>query len=457
MDGLLSKFFLKYDKKLKTIFLLAYFLFFSWNYVIANMQGKPAITYDTASYFEFSFYPAFRMQIISAIYTLINEYEHILIFQSIITFMTWIFLSFAILYFFKYSWGAIVSLIILVAIFTSSVVIEHNFMMTSEALNNSALSFFIGATLIYTRKPALFTAALFSISLFFMAGTKSASSVAALATFIIFISLVGFQKYKASLKFNLIGAFTFLTLAFFIATALSSDVTKTLTTSATINNRLWVNADWREDILDTGYPASLRQVWESHKKENLGQPPDGAVVTSKEFQVWWDSAGKNFLNLFLIQNLDYTIFAPICLRCFDSNFNFKDTVIAGWAKGTTALFEYPELAEVEISRGPMWPLEAKHAYLFLGIMLIVVLLRLAESLVRKNSNNAQILNFYLITLTYFITYSYFSWWFGSKPDDVTRHLLAAAVGIRILFVISLVRYLEIIFNGIEKILQFEKK
>lgn len=456
MDGPLNKI-LDSHKKIKTTFLSIYFLLFSWNYLVANMQGKPATTYDTASYFDFSIYPAFRMQIISGIYTLINKYEYILIFQSIITFLTWIFLSFAILYFFKYSWGAIASLLILGAVYASSVVVEHNFMMTSEALNNSALGLFIGATLIYTKKPDLSTAALFSISLFFMAGTKSASSVAALATFIVFVALVGFQKYRSSRKFYLLSTITLLILAFFIATALSSDVTKTLTTSATINNRLWVNVDWREDVLKSGYPSSLRQIWESHKTENLGQPPDGAVVNADEFQLWWESAGKNFLNVFLIQNPDYTILAPICLRCFDSNFNFKDTLISGWAKGTTALLEYPELSEVDIPRGPMWPIETKYAYLFLGIMLLIVLIRLAESLVRRNSKNVEILDFYLLTLTYLITYSYFSWWFGSKPDDVTRHLLAAAIGIRILFVVSLVRYLEIIFNRLRKTLQFEKK
>ena len=55
-------------------------------------------------------------------------------------------------------------------------------------------------------------------------------------------------------------------------------------------------------------------------------------------------------------------------------------------------------------------------------------------------------------LTYVFAYSYLSWWFGSKPVDMTRHQLAGAVTLRILAVIALCHLLFTLFELAKSIL-----
>jgi hypothetical protein len=334
---------------------------------------------------------------------------------------------------------------------SSSVVIEHNFMMTSESMNNAALIFFIANTFIYFKKPSNYRIILLLISLVFLGGTKSASAIAIILTAILFLFLAypKIQLIKFKSIWPLLAAAPIFVL--FVATALSSDITKTLTTSATINNRLWHNPEWREQVKESNYPMELREVWENHKTKNLGLPPDGAVASTKEFSVWWNEEnGNNFLNIFTLKNPDYALLAPICLRCFDKSFNYSQTLIAGWAKGTNAIREYPELSGIEINRTLFWPMKPKEAYLLLGIGTVLISIQLLYIFLWSREEDIKIRNSLLLVTSYIFAFSYFSWWFGSKPDDVTRHLLAGALALRVMFVIVIINLLRLITSSYKK-------
>ena len=50
---------------------------------------------------------------------------------------------------------------------------------------------------------------------------------------------------------------------------------------------------------------------------------------------------------------------------------------------------------------------------------------------QENIDNLKIISLFVI---YILSYSYVSWWLGSKENDMTRHQLNSAIGIRVLII-----------------------
>lgn len=401
-------------------------------------QANPTINnLDSPSYFKFEFFPAFRMQILTAIYSAIADDQKIIEFQTVVSFVSWSYLLVAILIFFSYSWLSIFAAYLMTILATSLVIQEHNYILGSEALNNSGMVFFFGSLLIhYKRKTDLTFFTVFA-SLFIIAGTKSSSAITAAFVAIIFISFEYFSVGKFTKRKGAIAALSLIVVGFFAATALSSDITKTLTTSGTINNRLWVDEEWRKQILDSGYPVAAREVWIAYSEKNLGSPPDQAVVDLPEFQIWWEQGGSNFLNSFLLKNPNYAIVGSICLPCLNPDFNFGQTLIAGWSKGTSEYRTYASLNAVELSRTFYWPIKPEDSYSFIGFLFLVLFITSLIMSFSKTQQSRFYAQLFWIIISFVLMYSHLSWWFGSKPVDMTRHQLAGAISLRILAIISL--------------------
>lgn len=438
MAGHLNNFLQKFNKYLKTLALGAIFinLFLkTWN---ALSQASPSFNnFDSPSYFNFELFPAFRMQILTGIYTFIGDEQRIIEFQSLFSAVSWTYLAVALFVYFNYSWLSLIAGYMLTVLATSGVIQEHNFILSSESLNNSGIALFFGSLLLHYKSKTLITYLMVLISLFIIAGTKSSSAIT-----VAFIAIVVILfEYFAIRRFNklkiALSIVSIILISFFAATALSSDITKTLTTSGTINNRLWVDVDWREQVIDSGFPLSARKVWIAYSENNLGKPPDQAVVDLPEFKIWWNQGGSNFLNNFLIKNLDYTFIGSICLPCLNPTFIYGQTLLAGWSKGTNEYRNYASLSGVELSRTIFWPVKPEDSYFLLGLISLVILIALVVMIFSKNQKSEFLIKIYFITIGFVLVYSHLSWWFGSKPVDMTRHQLAGAISLRILAVISI--------------------
>lgn len=423
------------------------------NLLSTSKRAQPTInTYDTPSYFIFTFYPSFRMQIITAIYSIVVDHQKILQLQVFIAGVSWIFLCFALYKFFDKSLAALLITPLMFYLASSSVVLEHNYILASESLNNSGIIFLIGALLLLFKKYSLSNILFVFASLGLISGTKSASALAALSVGAILLFWIFFKQSESKKRLIAAGVLSNFILIFFAATALSSDITKTLTTSGTLNNRIWINPEWRDQIIKSGYPVELRELWLDYSKSNLGSPPDQAVVDTAGFIRWWETGGENFLNKFMVTNFDYTIFGPICLPCLNDNFTFNQTLIAGWGKGTEEFRDYETLRDVNSPKTLFWPVKPENSYLMLGIFSALIAVSLLLTIFSSNPLSIMLKKIYLIMLTYVFAYSYLSWWFGSKPVDMTRHQLAGAVTLRILAVIALCHLLFTLFELAKSIL-----
>lgn len=452
MGGCLNKKILN-PANIKHIFFISFCSIYLVNLITMSKKAQPTInTFDTPSYFNFTLYPSFRMQIVTAIYSIVEEYEKIIQIQVFLAGLSWVFLSLTLYKFFDESLVALLITPLILFFASSSVVLEHNYILASESLNNSGINFFIGSLLLLLKKYSTFNTLLVFTSLGIVAGTKSASALATLLIGLILLFWISFHQSKKKrrlITFAVLGNFI---LVFFVATALSSDITKTLTTSGTLNNRIWINPEWRDQVIQSGYPVELRKLWIDYSESNLGSPPDQAVVDTPSFVDWWETGGESFLNRFMIKNLDYTILGPICLPCLNSNFTFNQTLVAGWGKGTEEFRYYETLQGISAPKTFFWPIKPEDSYFVLGVFSSLIALSLLLSILSQTPLSASLRKMYLVMLTYVFAYSYLSWWFGSKPVDMTRHQLAGAITIRILAIIAFGHLLFVLYELVKKLL-----
>lgn len=394
--------------------------------------GNPIFDdYDSPAYFTFTLYPSARMQIMTIIYsTLVNE-TLIVIFQVVVSVFSFIYLAQKFLSIFD---SKIVGNFAVLALYTlglSSVVVEQNYKLLSESLNNSGLVLLFGAMLGYVKNMNFRNYKVVILAILFLAGTKAVSSLSILIFFILFLVIMKFPiKNK-----KIFWAFTLTALSvnlFFVLTATSTDFSKVYTTSSIINERLWKNPSWKSDAIESGFPLESRQIWVDFRQSNKGLPPDQAVINSTEFKIWWKQNGEEYLNDFMRRNLDYTFIGPICLPCLDDEYSFRETIFSGWSQGTDDFRNARQLEELLSSRTFFWPERPEYAYFVVILFLFTLVIYNFIIIIRPTAIDKLHSKTITLFLIYITIYSYISWLLGSKENDMARHQLNSALGIRIL-------------------------
>ena len=201
--------------------------------------------FDSPAYFNLELFPSFRTHGITILFSLIKNEFLISLIQAIVGSLVWIYLWISVL--------RIINSTILKILFTflfyllgcSSVIVEHDSSILSESLAFSSTVFLITSALnLYlNRENQRLSFVYFGLAIIWFASTKSSNSLLTPLLLLIFL-LVMFRSYKN--RFNIIFGSTILIFgAFFFLNVLSSDITKTLTTSGTINNRLVFVDDWK--------------------------------------------------------------------------------------------------------------------------------------------------------------------------------------------------------------------
>ena len=436
-----------------------FFCLFTCLFLVLNVQnlffGKPIFDeYDSAAYFTFKFYPAFRMQFITLPYDLIGNEQLIVVFQVLISNLVFIALSTGLYISVVNKIIKNTSILLIYLFGISSVVIEQNYILKSESLNNSALILVISSLLFYLKSKSNKNYAIVLMSIILLSGTKAVSSVSGA----IFLLLILSVSLKHHINSNRIKIFTFLSIivcGFFIASAMSSDVSKIYTTSSIINERLWVNPIWKKDALDNGYPSDSYRIWVEHKEINRGLPPDQAVINSKDFLFWWSKSGKDYLTNFMFRNLDYTFLGPVCLPCLDNNYNFRKTIWSGLSQGTDEIRNI-KLQDVYSLRTLYWPDEPEKAYVIVVVFLVFLFVFNTRVIFDKSKSLVDELYVIYIILAYMFTYSYISWWLGSKENDMSRHQLNSAIALRVVMVYIVVLLLDDILSKVLRMGQVQK-
>jgi hypothetical protein len=382
--------------------------------------------YDSPAYFIFTIYPTVRLQGVTSIYSILESYKAIIIFQSVIGTFSTILLWFALSKLFRKEFDKLVFTVFYYVLFTSSVVVEHDAVLLSESLSISSLQILIGAfvlNLISSFKSSYGILGLIFSVIFFVSTKNSHSLIIPILIPILIIIIFRLNKFRIFYKI-LYSTLAISAITFFFISGQSTKDFQTLSTNAIINNRLWENPDWRQQVIQSGYSEKLHEIWLTHKNFNLGSPPDQAVADDLEFQKWWREGGDNFLIKFGIENPTYSLIGPIFLPLLDSNQNYRKTLLSGWSQGTDYSRIYPELSKTSLVRTFFWPNEPEKAYLVLSIMLILIGFSLILNFFNRNKSNSWLL---IGFVTFIFLSSFPNWWFGSKPGDMARHNLESAI------------------------------
>ena len=406
--------------------------------------------FDSPAYFDFQMFPAFRTHGITAVFALLQNEETISLFQAIIGSLVWIYLWIVILE--KLTFKATKSLftVLFFVLASSSIIIEHDAAMLSESLSISSTVLLFATTIKITgASHKLFTKNFYAWAFAFVwfFSTKSSNSIV-MPLITIPLIYIFFTNYRF-IRMKFIFGITLSLSIFSFVSSITSDVSKTLNTAGTIHNRLWIDDEWREKLLLSGYPKYSNDIWLSHGTNDLGTPPDQAVVNLSGYKKWWENQGENFLIKFTVTNPDYALLGPVALPLLNSNFTYKQTLLSGWSQGTDMTFEIPGFRNSVLQRTIFWPDEPEKAYLAISLCFIAIGLSLLV-LVKNKSKSV----FYLVVLSLFYVFlwSYFNWWFGSKPVDMTRHNLAAAVMFRLLAIFSIFYTIDLFIRQKTRIL-----
>ena len=393
--------------------------------------------FDSPQYFSFSFFPSFRTHGITLIYSILKDEFLITIFQAFVGSLVWIYLWMSIIRLFSNKYLQVVFTFLYFVLASSSVVIEHDSTLLSESLAISSTIFLFATSIEYflgEKKYSQKSIYFFGLGILWFLSTKSSNSLIFPLLGSILI-ITAFQKLKYR-KLVLSGLIFIIFGLFFLANSLASDITKTLTTSGTINNRLVFVERWKNELLDSGYPERAFSVWNDFSQDNLGLPPDQAVVNLPEFKTWWKNGGESYLLKFTLSNPDYALLAPIALPIFSDDLNFRKTLLSGWSQGTDLTSEYKGFNKSLVTRTLFWPDEPEKAYLALSIALFITGISLLSLLIMNYSKE---FNLIIVSFILILIWSYLNWWFGSKPVDMARHNLSAAVMLKVisLFAVSI--------------------
>lgn len=418
----------------------------------SSLELQPVIDpYDSPSYFNFKLIGGVRMPIITFIFSRLETYENIILFQSVLSSFSWIFLSQVIFALKLNRWLSLVFSILILSLGFSNQVFLLDGFINAESLNITALVLCISSVFLIIVKKNLSSFILFILSVTFYAGIKSInalSSVFLLILFMAFLFIVGETKRSARLTLSGVGI-VLMSVFFFLFTKV--DATPILNTSALINQRIWNVESWKSYTLEQGFPPQARSTYSRFKSRNLGIPPDAAVSIQPDYKKWFDESGNSFLINFMIHNPDYTIFGPIALPIFEQKTYLSGTIWGGAATGIL----YDEIFNNEWFRSwPMneifWSLDRTSGYIKFSIFLIVIALALVPNLFSKKYEN-QLQKVIMFLLVMGLVLSYLAWWFGSTPSDIGRHQFPFAIVIRIVFIFSSIYLTQILINKFRRL------
>ena len=391
--------------------------------------------YDSPAYFKLEFFASFRTHGITLVFYFLKNESAISIFHAILGSLVWVYLWIIIWQILKNNTLKFLFSVFYFTLASSSIILEHDASILSESLAISSTVFLLACGLkVYLKNTELskITLSIFGLAIVWFASTKSSNSLIFPILWMFF--LIKLIKIKNTTFFFIYGSFVTVFGFFIFVNTLSTDTTQSLNTSATINNRIIYVEKWKKDLSESGYPDNAIGTWKNFSNKNLGIPPDQAVVDLPEFKQWWVDGGDNFIVRFIFRNYDYGLFAPLAIPLISNEFTYRDTLLSGWSQGTDLIEEHDGFSGTHLSRTFFWPDEPEKAYLFLALSFFLIGLSLLSF---SFSKSFDYFNFFIVMLALTFFWSYMNWWFGSKPTDMARHNLSAAIVLKLLTITSI--------------------
>lgn len=397
--------------------------------------------YDSPRYFEFKLMDAFRLPVITGIYSLLEDHQSIVIFQSILSSISWIILFIAFGNFLKNTISRVTLLIFIFFFSYTQIAIFRDSYLTSESINLSLTLILISLYFIdenYKNK-YIFLGTI----LMLYAGIKNQNAFLTIPILLYFLSTNyrnGLLRKKIKVINAMVLSISLLASSYFLQLSLSDSTISTLNTAAHINFRFWSDEDWKDQLLKSGYPPELRTIWRDFYSYNRGLPPSEAVAQEAKFKSWWDdSGGDRFLISFTLSNPDYFILGPLFLPRINEKLNYAHTLTYGMAQDPNY---FPKIHNVPNPLDFYWLDDRDNSYLSVSLMFVIIGISLL-ALSRRSEYLFLILKI-IETIIFIGIWSLLSWYVATKIGiDILRNSEPLAIIIRLITFYLLILLIDI--------------
>lgn len=428
-------------------------IFFSLLYIFSRVyfvlsEDVVFDSFDSIYYFDFKLINTFRLPIITLVFSVLQNHDLIVIFQSVFSSLSWMSLVYIGIKKFNFKISKLFYFLALISLSYSQVILVRDSHLLSESLTLSTSIFLVASTL-NLKSHNLKSNLMFLFSLLLFSGVKSTNSIVGLLIFIMYIFFISFQLKNKIITSKLFFPIIFVgvLLINFGHSTLSSSISAQLNTSAIINFRVWGNDSWKEYLLDSNYPPELRTIWRDRQNYNLGQTPDQGVVNELIYQNWWNEGGSNFLVKFMIDHPTYTLAGPFILPKLNLRTDYSYTLIHAWAQDPRINLE---ILKFDLPTNILWQEERLAAYVSVIVFLAILGFYFLLSQFKHFNFNTSVVFRLCVVMIFLMFWSYFSWWFGSKPGtDILRHQEMPAVLIRIILIFSITQIIESLTKSIK--------
>ena len=386
--------------------------------------------YDSPRYFEFKLMDAFRLPVITGIYSLLEDHQSIVIFQSILSSISWIIIFIAFGNFLKNSISRVTLLVFIIFFSYTQIVIFRDSYLTSESINLSLTLILI--SLYFISENYKYKYIFLATILMLFAGIKNQNAFLTIPILLFFLS-TNYRNAVVRKKIKVINAMvlsiSLLASSYFLQLSLSDSTISTLNTAAHINFRFWSDEDWKEQLLKSGYPPELRTIWRDFYSYNRGLPPSEAVAQEAKFKSWWDnSGGDRFLISFTLSNPDYLILGPLFLPRINEKLNYAHTLTYGMAQDPNY---FPRINNVPNPLEFYWLDDRDSSYLSVSLMFVIIGISLLY--LSRRSEYLLLISKIIGTIILIGIWSLLSWYVATKiGEDILRNSEPLAIIIRLI-------------------------
>jgi hypothetical protein len=432
------------NKLVKAIYPISFICLIILKFLI-NLRVDVGISaYDTMSYFEFSTINPVRMPQISYIFSSLQFFGAISIFQSIVGIFCWSVFILALNGFFNNYYVKILNLLLVFTLAMSSPIMKFDLIILSESL---AISFgvLLMAAFIYSVKKRNDLSYFYLAIAIILFGFPKQSN--AFISFLLATIFFGFtiSKFKKSRKIYpvLFSTLSFVITLFFYDVSKSNNFIEQQVSMVNIIERTYDDFDKQQYWLNQGFPAIAYQVYGSAPFRTPGE----MTADTPQVKAWKQTEYSYPTEKFILGNPIFATFAPVIPYIFINQYSFYESIFPPLATGviesdktidlnSKTMNVIPNyLTKLELPRTFWWPKSEASIKILLITIFSTIFISLLILSRKKDEYNLRLI---LVCSYLFFVLGTWANWNVALVYTLDRLLTPWAIQLRLTFIIAII-------------------
>jgi hypothetical protein len=406
---------------------------------------------DSPSYFNPSWIYPIRMPFISYIFSNLGTYSGIVVFQTLLGVLSWIFLAYAISLFNSRNSVKIISVLLILSLGVTTPIVSFDASILSESLTISIFNGIVASMILYFKSLKNVNLFMLLVLIIFYAGIKQSSAYISIVI-LFFIILFIFYKRESittyGIQFILIVNAVLFTI-FLIWISRQNDEINNNVEVTNIIERTYDDFGSQIWFKNRGFPSIAYQTYASPPF----QVPINATRALPQMKAWEMYEKKIPIEQFAIKHPLFLLFAPLKPSFFIKPFTDNESVLASISRGyrqdknvnminlrtsnTSPFF----LAQFDLPLLVWWSDNKDVQKFMLIIYSFVILLVLTIHFCQKLIFDHQFDFLIKILLAIFFVAVWANWHI-SVTYELDRYLMPWAILLRIIFILCLTQLLD---------------